>query len=101
DSEPVKHYSLPTRRSSDLDLKNTPLVIQDKQYKLNQLASIEKMKTGNSIRKVNQQYHLTVAYDFLGTEPLAKKVRESNIEELKRSEEHTSELQSRENLVCR
>lgn len=65
------------------DLKNAPLLIQDKQYKLNQLASIEKMKTGNSIRKVNQQYHLTVAYDFLGTEPLAKKVRESNIEELK------------------
>jgi multidrug efflux pump subunit AcrB len=65
------------------DLKNTPLNIQDKQYKLNQLASIEKMKTGNNIMKVNQQYHLTVAYDFLGTEPLAKKVRESNIEEFK------------------
>ncbi len=65
------------------DLKNTPITIGDKQYKLNQLASIKKRKTGNTIQKNNQQYRLTVAYDFLGTQPLAKKVRERNVEELK------------------
>lgn len=65
------------------DLKNLPIGIGEQQFKLEQLASVEKKKTGNSISKVNQQYHLTVAYDFLGTEPLAKKVRESNIEEIK------------------
>ncbi|WP_042245602.1 efflux RND transporter permease subunit [Jejuia pallidilutea] len=62
------------------DLKNTPINIQNKQYKLNQLASIEKKKTGNTIKKNNQQYSLTVAYDFLGTTQLAQKVRESAVE---------------------
>ncbi|MBG7630356.1 MAG: efflux RND transporter permease subunit [Bacteroidetes bacterium] len=62
------------------DLKNTPIVIGQNQYKLNQLASIEKKKTGNTISKINQQYRLTVAYDFIGTAPLAKKVRKENIE---------------------
>ena len=65
------------------DLKNTPIPIGNKQYKLHQLASIEKRKTGNTIEKNNQQYRLIVAYDFLGTQPLAQKVRERNIEELK------------------
>ncbi len=64
------------------DLKNRPIAINDKQYKLNQLASVEKRKSGNRIQKNNQQYSLTVAYDFLGTYPLAKKVREHNIETL-------------------
>lgn len=64
------------------DLKNTPIPINDKQHKLHQLASIEKRKTGNSIQKNNQQYRLAVAYDFLGSYPLAQKVRESNVEAL-------------------
>jgi multidrug efflux pump subunit AcrB len=63
------------------DLKNTPITIKDEQYKLNQLASIKKKKIGNSIEKNNQQYSLTVAYDFFGTYLLAKKVREKNIED--------------------
>ncbi len=62
------------------DLKNTPIPIRNKQYKLSQLASIEKRKTGNVIQKNNQQYTLTVAYDFLGTGQLAQKVRENTIE---------------------
>ncbi|MDO5981582.1 efflux RND transporter permease subunit [Flavivirga spongiicola] len=65
------------------DLKHTPIPINNKQYKLHQLASIEKRKTGNTIEKRNQQYRLTVAYDFLGTQPLARKVKERNIEELR------------------
>ncbi|GAA3561019.1 efflux RND transporter permease subunit [Snuella lapsa] len=64
------------------DLKHTPIPINNKQYKLGQLATIKKRKSGNSIEKNNQQYQLTVAYDFLGTQPLAQKVRERNVEEL-------------------
>jgi multidrug efflux pump subunit AcrB len=64
------------------DLKHIPIVVGSNQYKLDQIASIEKKNTGNSISKSNQQYHLTVAYDFIGTEPLAQKVREDNIKEL-------------------
>ena len=65
------------------DLKHTPIPINNKQYKLEQLASIKKRKSGNTIEKKNQQYRLTVAYDFLGTQPLARKVKEGNIEELR------------------
>lgn len=64
------------------DLKHVPIPIGNNQYKLDQMASIEKKNTGNSISKFNQQYRLTVEYDFIGTEPLAKKVREDNIKEL-------------------
>ncbi|MFC5683645.1 efflux RND transporter permease subunit [Flavobacterium sp. MAHUQ-51] len=65
------------------DLKHVPINIGNNQYKLDQMAAIEKRKTGNAISKSNQQYQLTVEYNFIGTEPLAKKVREDNIEELK------------------
>ena len=65
------------------DLKHVPISIGNNQYKLNQMAAIEKRKSGNVISKFNQQYRLTVEYNFIGTEPLAKKVREDNIEELK------------------
>ena len=58
------------------DLKNKPITVNKTSYKLNQLASVEKTKTGNTIKKNNQQYSLTVAYDFLGTTFLANKVRE-------------------------
>lgn len=61
------------------NLKNKPITINNEQFKLNQLASIKKKKTGNTISKNNQQYSLTVAYNFLGTQPLAEKVREKNI----------------------
>lgn len=66
------------------DLKHVPIVIGSNQYKLDQMASIEKKNTGNSISKFNQQYHLTVEYNFIGTEPLAEIVREDNIKELAR-----------------
>jgi multidrug efflux pump subunit AcrB len=62
------------------DLKNRPIAINGKQYKLNQLATIEKRKSGNRIQKKNQQYSLTVAYDFLGTYQLANSVRKRSIE---------------------
>jgi multidrug efflux pump subunit AcrB len=65
------------------DLKNEPIVVQNKQYKLNQLASIEKKKMGNSIQKNNQQYRLAVAYNFIGNDQLATIVKKKHIEELK------------------
>src|SRR5690606_13402540 len=38
--------------------------------------------------------------DFVTAKSYIKKVKDENRTELRRSEEHTSELQSRENLVC-
>lgn len=80
----VKLVSESYQRFNVWDLKNTPISIENKQYKLDQLASIEKRKTGNVIRKINQQYRLTVAYDFLGSPTLAKKNRDYNVNELNR-----------------
>ena len=67
------------------DLKNAPISIKNEEFKLHQLASIEKKKTGNAIAKSNQQYKLVLAYNFIGTATLAKKVREKNIEILKQT----------------
>jgi len=65
------------------DLKNTPLWIRNQQYKLNQLATIKKRHSGNTISKTNQKYSLTVAYDFIGTYQLAKTVKDDNIKSFK------------------
>ncbi len=65
------------------DLKHLPIAIKNTPYKLDQMATIERRNSGNSISKSNQQYHLTVAYNFIGTEPLAQIVREENMEQLK------------------
>ncbi|WP_434035528.1 efflux RND transporter permease subunit [Formosa sp. 4Alg 33] len=65
------------------DLKNTPLWIRNQQYKLNQLATIDKRNSGNTISKTNQKYSLTVAYDFIGTYQLANKVKVDNIKSFK------------------
>ncbi|MGS2741695.1 efflux RND transporter permease subunit [Sinomicrobium sp. M5D2P17] len=64
------------------DLKNTPTHIDKKQFKLREFTTIEKHKTGNDIKKVNQQYLLVVAFDFIGPRPLAEKFKEDRIKAL-------------------
>ncbi|WP_198033422.1 efflux RND transporter permease subunit [Flavobacterium commune] len=64
------------------DLKHVPITIGNNQYKLDQMADIEKRNSGNPISKFNQQYRLTVEYNFIGDAQLAQKVREDNIAEL-------------------
>lgn len=63
------------------DLKNSPILVMGNQYKLMEMASISKRKTGNNIWKVNQQYRLAIIYDFIGTRPLAQKFRIASINE--------------------
>lgn len=65
------------------DLKHAPINIDDNQYKLDQMATIEKRKSGKAISKFNRQYRLMVEYNLIGAESLAKKIREDNIKELK------------------
>ncbi len=64
------------------DLNNEPLIIGEDQYKIGKLATITRKKTGNTISKKNQQYQLTVEFDFIGPRPLAQKFKEERIEEL-------------------
>lgn len=63
------------------DLRNDPLTVGQNQYKLGQMATISKSKTGNSIRKQDQQYELTLAFNFIGPRPLAEKFKETEIEQ--------------------
>lgn len=65
------------------DLKNRPVEIGGKQFKLSNFGSVNRQKSGNEIHKNNQQYQLVVAYDFVGPEPLSKLVRERHEEEMK------------------
>src|SRR5688572_32238142 len=55
----------------------------------------------NELTAINQYWlHYRVLKNW-GIEKLAEYERHESIDEMKRSEEHTSELQSQSNLVCR
>ena len=71
------------KKSNIWDFKSTPLWISKKQYKLGQLAILNKKNINNSIYKTNQQYSLIVSYDFIGTYRLARKVKRDNIKQIK------------------
>lgn len=62
------------------DFHNTPLKVGEKLSKMGRLASIEKRKTGNDINKFDQQYRLSVAFNFVGPFMLAQKVEKEYIE---------------------
>ncbi len=63
-------------------LKNTPFQSANSSLKVPLLANLSKEKSGNSIIKVNQQYQLVVAYDFIGPQLLSEKVMKRHIEEM-------------------
>jgi multidrug efflux pump subunit AcrB len=63
-------------------LKNIPFQSETNSVKVPVLANLSKEKTGNSIIKVNQQYQLVVAYDFIGPQLLSEKVMKKHIEEM-------------------
>ena len=71
-----------TEKYNVWELKNEPIQIGEKSYKISSLGSIEKRASGNNIYKEDQQYQLVVAYDFIGPGPLAKMVREEQIKKM-------------------
>ncbi len=56
------------------NLNNEHIDIGGKSVKFSELGKIEKRRTGNDIYKIDQQYSLLIAYDFIGPYELAKKV---------------------------
>src|SRR5690606_40903393 len=84
-------HSFPTRRSSDLPDGEVDLGEHD--------LLAEHVPAGPGLAEAPQQPALLLGPGeaALGVEPL----RVVGVELVARSEEHTSELQSRENLVCR
>ena len=66
------------------DLKNEPVIIDTMMFKTGMLAKIEKRKTGNEIFKNNQQYQLSVVYDYIGPGTMASRVQKKKIEAMKK-----------------
>lgn len=62
-------------------MKNTPLVSGNKIIKMKSAGDIQKKKTGNDIYKKNQEYHLSVEFNFAGPQPLKNKVLDNVLEE--------------------
>src|SRR5690606_40136589 len=89
--------SSPTRRSSDLRQRRD-------------IAEVELISADEALREFRRDSGFGSAIDALNDNPLphtlvvrpaTEYAEADSLETLARSEEHTSELQSRENLVCR
>src|SRR5690606_42121405 len=90
-------HSFPTRRSSDLKNEQQQATKALEQQNAQQKAQEHQQKAGEKLKELGQSMDKqmqTGSQESL--EEDAKMLRQ-----ILRSEEHTSELQSRENLVCR
>src|SRR5690606_42058983 len=94
-------HSFPTRRSSDLSDQYSDLTVE-----LSDGRS-ETYNLGNSIQngsthQLNSSLDMKTFYRYIGLTKItpASKRQKAGRATGARSEEHTSELQSRENLVC-
>jgi multidrug efflux pump subunit AcrB len=83
ESQPVSLVADSYGQYNVWDLKNRPVVVEEKQFKLANFGTLAKQKTGNEIYKSNQQYQLVVAYNFVGPGELSKIVRERVEKEMK------------------
>src|SRR5690606_39789921 len=88
--------SFPTRRSSDLHYSKSSQSVKER------IKMLDEMIANDAL--IYQVYD----NEYFGVEVLSKKqyinlvsLPTSSLKNFTRSEEHTSELQSRENLVCR
>ncbi len=70
--------------SSIWEFKNNMFRSKKDYLRLKNVGTIKKERTGNLIRKHNQQYSINVEYDFIGPYQLSKRVLERNIETLKK-----------------
>jgi multidrug efflux pump subunit AcrB len=80
---PMRLKAANTENLSLWDVKNTLIQTgKGKAFKLNELAEITRLRAPDAIQKQNQQYFITLMYDFIGPHELARIVRESTIKEL-------------------
>lgn len=65
-------------------LSNDMIRIGDRDIKLSELGAIKKTISGNDIYKRDQQYSLSVAYDFVGSYELSRRFEDRQIERLQK-----------------
>ncbi len=65
------------------NLMNHPVMGSDRQaLRLKNVAEIRKERVGSSINKTNQQYKVSVTYDFIGPYQLSERVLKQNLENI-------------------
>src|SRR5690606_40640383 len=94
---PQDLHSFPTRRSSDLLDATYEQISADEIEQLQQLPSMTQVQFVVITNQVELSEQSNARVYYLHSSPICR----SHLYDAVRSEEHTSELQSRENLVCR
>lgn len=63
------------------DLNNVPVQVNERNYKLSDLVSIDKAQAPQKIAKVDQQYRLCLQYEYIGSYEQGRKVQQQKVEE--------------------
>ena len=77
--EKIMAQSLQSKQYDVWNLQHLPIVLNEKEFKLSELATIEKYQTPQQIAKENQQYKLCVQYEYIGAYEQGHKVLESGV----------------------
>ena len=78
-TERIRLTSRQSREYDSWSLRHVPLSIGEAQYKLSDLAQVEKGQTPQEIAKVNQQYRLCLQYEYVGAASQGGKIQEREI----------------------
>lgn len=80
-NEKIKLSSSQSHEYDIWGMKNLPYVQNDRQYKLSELATVEKGQMPNEIAKENQQYRLCLQYEYIGSSEQGTKIQKRDLEE--------------------
>jgi multidrug efflux pump subunit AcrB len=80
----MEKLKLTSRQSHEYDIWNmqyVPQSINDRDYKLAELAMVEKGQMPRQVAKINQQYRLCLQYEYIGASTQGAKIQKQEVEE--------------------
>lgn len=80
----IEKIKLTSRQSHEYDIwamRYLPNGTAEKQYKLSELASVEKGQMPQEVAKENQQYRLCLQYEYIGSSEQGNKIQKRDLEE--------------------
>ena len=80
-SEKIKHASKQSQEYDIWAMQYFPYGTDDKQYKLSELATMEKGQMPQQVAKENQQYRLCLQYEYIGSGEQGNKILKRDLEE--------------------
>lgn len=72
-------------QTSVWSMENSMLASGQAAYRLKDVGGLKRERTGNVIRKQNQEYELNVEYDFIGPWELNQRVRERYVDQIRKA----------------